>query len=104
MAENSTDTTLDPKVPFRRSRSPCSWRYSAAEGIHGPVAGEAGCVLFPGPNEAVLRGRRGDRSRPFDRPHLYGFVSHEFGEEAFKVERLGDSPVAGPEVKAERGA
>ena len=95
---------FDPKVPFREIEESLLLAVLAAEGIHGRslVRLDASFSLDRTKRSCVVdAGTEVGRSivRIFT-----GFVSHEFGEEAFKVERLGDGPVAGPEVKAERGA
>ncbi len=95
---------FDPSVPFGDVEETLILAVLAAEGLHGrsPVRLDAffstdlasrSCVL----DTATEVGR--SIARIFT-----GFVSHEFGEESFKIERLGESNWVGVRVKANGGA
>ena len=104
MAKEIYRYNFDSKVSFGEVKESLFLAVLAAEGIHGraQVKLDASFSLDRTKRSCVI-----DAATEVGRSIVRiftGFVSHEFGEEAFKVERLGHGPADGPEVKAERGA
>jgi hypothetical protein len=95
---------FDSKVPFREIEESLLLAVLAAEGLHGRslVRMDASFSLDRTKRSCVIDAAT-EVGRSIARIFT-GFISHEFGEEAFKIERLGDGPMASPEAKAKRGA
>ncbi len=103
MAQELYRYNFDSKIPFGEVEESLLLAVLAAEGIHGRtrVRLDASFSLDRAKRSCVVDAAT-EVGRSIARIFT-GFVSHEFGEEAFKVERLGNGLAASPEVKAERG-
>ena len=104
MAQELYRYNFDSKIPFGEVEESLLLAVLAAEGIHGrtQVKLDASFSLDRTKRSCVI-----DAATEVGRSIVRiftGFVSHEFGEEAFKVERLVSGSAASPEVKTERGA
>jgi hypothetical protein len=104
MARELYRYNFDSKVPFREIEESLLLAVLAAEGIHGrtQVRLDASFSLDRAKRSCVV-----DAATEVGRSIVRiftGFVSHEFGEEAFKIERLGDGHVTGSELKVKVGA
>ncbi len=93
---------FDPKVPFANIEETIFLAVAAAEGLYGRsvVRLDTSFSLDPKTRSCVLEAGT-EVGRCIARIFT-AYVSYEFGEEAFKVERLGSGPA--PELKAKRGA
>ena len=104
MAKEIYRYNFDSKVSLGEVKESLFLAVIAAEGIHGraQVKLDASFSLDRTKRSCVIDAAT-EVGRSIARIFT-GFISHEFGEKAFKVERLGHGPADGPEVKAERGA
>ena len=104
MARELYRYNFDSKIPFREIEESMLLAVLAAEGFHGRslVRLDASFSLDRTKRSCVIDAAT-DVGRSIARIFT-GFISHEFGEGAFKVERLGADPLAGPELKVKVGA
>ncbi len=104
MARELYRYNFDSKIPFGEIEESLLLAVLAAEGIHGRtrVRLDASFSLDRAKRSCVIDAAT-EVGRSIARIFT-GFVTHEFGEESFKVERLGQSPAARTEIKAERWA
>ena len=91
---------FDSKVPIRDIEESLLLAVLAAESLHGRslVRLDASFCLDSHKRSCVVDAAT-EVGRAIARIFT-GFLTREFGEEAFKVERVGDGPVIGPELKA----
>jgi hypothetical protein len=91
---------FNTKVPFRDVEESLLLAVLAAESLHGRalVRLDASFCLDSKKRSCVVDAAT-DVGRAIARIFT-GFLSREFGEEAFKVERVGDAPPASQELKA----
>ena len=91
---------FNTKVPFRDVEESLLLAVLAAESLHGHalVRLDASFCLDSKKRSCVVDAAT-DVGRAIARIFT-GFLSREFGEEAFKVERVGDAQPASPELKA----
>jgi hypothetical protein len=91
---------FDSKVPIRDIEESLLLAVLAAESLHGRslVRLDASFCLDSHKRSCVVDAAT-EVGRAIARIFT-GFLTREFGEEAFKVERVGDGPVFGPELKA----
>jgi len=91
---------FDSKVPIRDIEESLLLAVLAAESLHGRslVRLDASFCLDSHKRSCVVDAAT-EVGRAIARIFT-GFLTREFGEEAFKVERVGDPPPVGPELKA----
>ena len=91
---------FDSKVPIRDIEESLLLAVLAAESLHGRslVRLDASFYLDSHKRSCVVDAAT-EVGRAIARIFT-GFLTREFGEEAFKVERVGDGPTIGPELKA----
>lgn len=91
---------FDSKVPIRDIEESLLLAVLAAESLHGRslVRLDASFCLDSHKRSCVVDAAT-EVGRAIARIFT-GFLTREFGEEAFQVERVGDGPVIGPELKA----
>lgn len=91
---------FDSKVPIRDIEESLLLAVLAAESLHGRslVRLDASFCLDSHKRSCVVDAAT-EVGRAIARIFT-GFLTREFGEEAFKVERVGDAPAIGPELKA----
>ena len=91
---------FDSKVPIRDIEESLLLAVLAAESLHGRslVRLDASFCLDSHKRSCVVDAAT-EVGRAIARIFT-GFLTREFGEEAFKVERVGDGPVIGSELKA----
>lgn len=91
---------FDSKVPIRDIEESLLLAVLAAESLHGRslVRLDASFCLDSHKRSCVVDAAT-EVGRAIARIFT-GFLTREFGEEAFKVERVGDGPVIGPELNA----
>lgn len=91
---------FDSKVPIRDVEESLLLAVLAAESLHGRslVRLDASFCLDSHKHSCVVDAAT-DVGRAIARIFT-GFLTREFGEEAFKVERVGDGPMVGLELKA----
>ena len=91
---------FNTKVPFRDVEESLLLAVLAAESLHGRalVRLDASFCLDSKKRSCVVDAAT-DVGRAIARIFT-GFLSREFGEESFKVERVGDAHPASPELKA----
>ena len=91
---------FDSKVPNRDIEESLLLAVLAAESLHGRslVRLDASFCLDSHKRSCVVDAAT-EVGRAIARIFT-GFLTREFGEEAFKVERVGDGPVIGSELKA----
>ena len=91
---------FDSKIPIQDVEESLLLAVLAAESLHGRslVRLDASFCLDPKKRSCVVDAAT-EVGRAIARIFT-GFLSREFGEEAFRVERVGGVPVVSPELKA----